>query len=54
MRAGVLLSRYFKEMIQNPCLWLGIINVITACLEALSFLGRDPGLADSSSQCGGW
>lgn len=37
-----------------PCLWLGMINVITACLEALSFLGKDPGLADSSSQCGDW
>lgn len=37
-----------------PCLWLGIINAITACLEAPSFLGKDPRLADSSSQCGGW
>lgn len=37
-----------------PCLRLRVINVISACLEAVSFLGKDPGLAGSSRQYGGW
>lgn len=51
---GCCWASILRKWSRIPRLWLGIINVITACLEALSFLGKDPGLADSSSQCGDW
>lgn len=51
---GCCWASVLRKQSRIPCLWLGIINVITACLEAPSFLGKDPGLADLSHQCGGW
>ena len=45
----------FRKWSRNPCLGFEIISVITACSDALSFLGKDlAGLADLGSQCGGW
>lgn len=53
VRTSVLLSKHFKEMIQNP-LPLAWNNQCHYCLfAALSFLGKDPGLAGRGSQCGG-